>query len=590
MRNVLRQSFSQWQVMGLERLEGRRFLSVTPSVANIREATGADAAAIQAAVDAFRADLGGANNGNTPGAQASGQRAITWDGADNDAAPARLPGDFFNAIAPRGALINGGDNGRIQFQVSADDTNPTPTLSEFGNVNPTYQTAFGAFSAPRLFSALNSNVYDVDFVVPGTLDPATVSGFGVVFTDVDVAGSSKVEYFDSHGNLVFSRDALATAGDASFSFLGVKFVGTPIAKVRITSGSAALGEDDVTQGGQEDIVVVDDFLYGEPKAFDGRQIAVASGGKGAPQVRIINGDTGAEVISFLAYDAGFRGGVRVATGDVNGDGVWDVVTAPGKGTQQPIRIFSGVDWTQVGEFTAFDPAFRGGLNVAVANINGDANADIVVALDKGAAKGGDRQVRVFSGLDEAELASFNAFPGGFRGGVTVAAGDINGDFVDDVIVGRATGGSQVRIVDGAQLASVDADGNINAAAVLRETETFGNGFRGGVNVAAGDVNGDGVPDVVAGSSSTGSQSRVRTFSGADGAQLRELTAFESRFNGGVRVAVGDVNGDGLGDIVTGAGPGAGPHIRNAGVSVRDLDSFLGFDPGFKGGVFVALLD
>ncbi|HKQ48818.1 MAG TPA: hypothetical protein VJZ71_12170 [Phycisphaerae bacterium] len=224
-------------------------------------------AGIQATVDAFRAALGDPNNGNAVGSQGSGRRQITWDGADNDAAPARLPADFFNAIAPRGAIF-GGDS-RISFQVSADATPAVPgTLDEFGNINATYPTAFSVFSSPRLFSAQNNNVLEVQFVIPGTLDPAVVSGFGSVFTDVDLPSTSMIEYFDASGTQLFTHHVLASAGNEGLSFLGVLFDAPVVRRVRITSGTQALGPNDVTQTpSNPDIVVMDDFIYGEPLAI-----------------------------------------------------------------------------------------------------------------------------------------------------------------------------------------------------------------------------------------------------------------------------------------------------------------------------------
>lgn len=575
----------------IESLEDRRLLSVTTPVATIREATAAGPTAntgIQATVDAFRADLGTPVNGNTVGSQGAGRREITWDGGDNDAAPARLPNNFFNAIAPRGVIFNG--DPRIQFQVGADTTPAVPgTLEEFGNVNATYPTAFAVFSSPRLFTSLNSNVVEVEFVVPGTLDTATVSGFGAVFTDVDTAGSTKIEYFDVIGNKIFERDVLATAGDESLSFLGVTFTQSVVGKVRITAGSAALGPNDITQGGTADIVVMDDFIYGEPQPHTGSRVVVSADKGGLPEVRIFE-PNGTQLTSFTAY-SGFRGGIRVATGDVNGDGVDDIITAPGKGIVTEVRVFDGTNNTQIAAFAPFGGSFRGGAYVAAGNVNGDASIDIIVSRDKGNAPAGEPHVRVFAGdtvgSSPAILGDFFAYAPAFKGGVTVAAGDTNGDFLDDIVVGKFSGGSDIRVVDATQLNNTDSNNVINAAALLSDFSAFEAGFAGGVYVAAGDVNGDGIQDIVAGGNGRGSLSRVRTFDGSTDAALNQFIAYEPKFAGGVRVAVKDVNGDGIADIVTGAGRGTGIQVRHLGVTIRDPDNFFAFDPGFAGGVYVA---
>lgn len=139
--------------------------------------------------------------------------------------------------------------------------------------NPTYGTSFKAFSASRLFSAIGSNITEVDFFVPGgTNARATVKGFGAVFTDVDQpdgggpgrkhAPTTMMEFFDADGELLFSSFVPAAPGDGSFSFFGILFDDARIAHVRITSGNFAPGPDD---GGKRDIVMMDDFIYGEPQ-------------------------------------------------------------------------------------------------------------------------------------------------------------------------------------------------------------------------------------------------------------------------------------------------------------------------------------
>jgi hypothetical protein len=232
------------------------------------EDAGAAAADIQDTVSEFRVELGDPDNIAQPDSQGAGRREINWDGVpDGDAAPGRFPGDFFNVVSPRGAVFT--DDGAT-FQVSADAANPAGAGVEFANLNPTYSTAFATFSPERLFTSLGSNVFDVEFFIPGGEEPAAVRGFGAVFTDVDRSGST-IEYFRGAQSLgVFEVPALA--GDGSRSFLGVTFENPIVTKVRITLGEAPLltmdSPNDVTQGGGADLVVLDDFLYGEPVPVD----------------------------------------------------------------------------------------------------------------------------------------------------------------------------------------------------------------------------------------------------------------------------------------------------------------------------------
>src|SRR5690349_21573308 len=138
-------------------------LTMTPSAfaVSIQQASGANAAAIQTAVDAFRTDVGTLNP-NTAGSFPSGRREINWDGVpDNLSAPNNLPANFFNVNSPRGVLFSTPGSG---FQVSANAVNPTNTPVRFGNINAQFPASFTVFSPQRLFTALDSNIVDVNFV------------------------------------------------------------------------------------------------------------------------------------------------------------------------------------------------------------------------------------------------------------------------------------------------------------------------------------------------------------------------------------------------------------------------------------------
>jgi hypothetical protein len=221
--------------------------------------TGGTAAtsSIQSTVDAFRAALGEPNNASNPGLLPIGRREINWDGtaaatATSNASPLTT---FTNT---RGATFTTAGTGFLQ----------TPLADvALTSINANYGTTFSAFSAQRIFTATGSNVIDVTFFVPGSngLIPATVGGFGAVFSDVDLPNISRLEFFNAANVQIQSFNVLpGTTASGSFSFLGaVATAGERIARVRITAGNSALGPTD-TNGNTVDVVTMDDFIYSEP--------------------------------------------------------------------------------------------------------------------------------------------------------------------------------------------------------------------------------------------------------------------------------------------------------------------------------------
>ncbi|BAC90988.1 glr3047 [Gloeobacter violaceus PCC 7421] len=228
----------------------------------VRQATGPDASAIQSAVDLFRADIGGANNGAS-GSFADGRREVNWDGVpDDSSAPNAFPPDFFNVNSARGVVFSTPGEG---FQVSANDGTGTPIL--FGNLNPTYPAEFRIFSPQKLFTAIDSKFTDVFFFLPGTETPATVSAFGAVFTDVDT-NTSKIDYYDAKDNLLLSLPVPFQQGannQQSLAFIGASFANKRIYRVRITSGNIAPSATATDGKRGYDVVTMDDFIYGEPQ-------------------------------------------------------------------------------------------------------------------------------------------------------------------------------------------------------------------------------------------------------------------------------------------------------------------------------------
>jgi len=231
---------------------------------DVFNASGSEAADIQAQVDAFRSVLGTLNP-NVPGSFGGGRREINWDAVpDGFASPNAFPADFFNQNTPgraRGVEFSTPGSG---FQVSANAANPTSTPVEFGNIDPAYPEFFETFSPQRLFTAISSNIVDVTFFVPGTSFAALTRGFGVVFTDVDLANTTSLSFFDATNVLIDTFFAPAITGDETFSFLGVDFGSAVVSRVRITTGTEALAAGNVDQDLDRDVVAMDDFIYGEP--------------------------------------------------------------------------------------------------------------------------------------------------------------------------------------------------------------------------------------------------------------------------------------------------------------------------------------
>ena len=147
----------------------------------------------------------------------------------------------------------------------------------FGNA--TYGRIFRTFSASRLFTPVGSNITVAFFAIPGTNGnaPATVRGFGAVFSDVDQPdgrlspristrrSNTVIEYFDLNGRLLFTSSVPAAPGDGNLSFFGVKFDDARIAFVQIKTGDVAPGPNDTRAA---DIVMMDDFVYGEPQLIN----------------------------------------------------------------------------------------------------------------------------------------------------------------------------------------------------------------------------------------------------------------------------------------------------------------------------------
>jgi hypothetical protein len=278
------------------------------------------------------------------------------------------------------------------------------------------------------------------------------------------------------------------------------------------------------------------------------EIVVGQGQGGGPLVRTFRADNSDFGLSFLAYHPLFTGGVRVAACDVNGDGISEIVTAPGPGGGPHVRVWkiTGATVTELFGFFAYDPLFTGGVWVACAASTGG-GARLLTGPDAG----GGPHVRVWEigQGPPVEVAGFMAYDPLFTGGVRVATCDVTGDGVPDILTGAGPGGGpHVQLRDG-------ADSSQHLASFFAYTPAF----TAGVFVACAGDGGLGAPRIVT-SPDAGGGPHVRGFR-SDGVPIGlEFFAYPAGFTGGVRIAAGQTIAGGPSEIATLAGPSGGPHL------------------------------
>jgi hypothetical protein len=297
----------------------------------------------------------------------------------------------------------------------------------------------------------------------------------------NVPDSAEFVTFDIEGND-------PTPGNPTFDYLAINFAGLTGKQLTNYVFDPATGGSGVwtfTNGG--------DVVFREIEKINFFQIIAVASEKGVNangEVRIFDADTG-ELVSPGGINAfpGFKGGVRVATGDLNGDGIPELVAAPGVGTLPIVKVFDILSGALITEFNGLGSTQTGrGLSVAIGDINGDGAGDIIT----GATKGGST-VNVFYGTpgdypDGSLGASFlNVFPPAFKGGVWVAAGNVVNNATDPVggkrdeilvasgngLVPGTAGGSRILILGAVNAAN--AIGTVGAFTALQ-------GYRSGAFV------------------------------------------------------------------------------------------------------------
>lgn len=333
---------------------------------------------------------------------------------------------------------------------------------------------------------------------------------------------------------------------------------------------------------------------------------VGAGAGGSPRVRAFNED-GSLRLDFFAYEEAFTGGVRVATADINGDGVQDIITTPGPGGGPRVRVFDGVTGEVLLDFFAYEPEFTGGVFVAVAA--GTENSPPIIVT--GAGSLGGPRVRVFNANTGEVLSDFFAYAPDFIGGVRVAVGDLNGDGIPDIItVPGSSGGPLVRVWSGADSSLLgeffakeeDYRGGLFVSAVsgtngvpgliVLGRDSFGN-FGGSVldllYSDLFDATGQPIGTPIATSNIVG-PADVSIFSFADGTGTLEsnFLAYDLPFAQGVRVSTLIDPTDNSLNILTAPGQNGGSLVKRfrIGETIEEVDIFEAFEPEFTGSVYV----
>ena len=291
----------------------------------------------------------------------------------------------------------------------------------------------------------------------------------------------------------FGRESLIEIADFKGNVLN-EFLAYP----EVFKGGAYIAAGDVDGDGDDEIVS-------------------GAGYGGGPQVRIFD-NTGKVEGQFFAYDKNFRGGVHLAVGDVDGDGIDEIIAGAGKTGGPHVRIFNN-QGNLLRQFFAYDKNFRGGVHLAVGDVDGDGREEIIT----GAGFGGGPQVRIFDYSGKVE-GQFFAYDKNFRGGVRVSVARISqgsGNKVNILTAPGPGGGPHIKVFD-------------NRARIKSQFFAYDKNFRGGVQIASADVDYDGLDEIITGAGPGGTP-HLRIFENG-GTLLYSFFALEREFEGGINVS------------------------------------------------------
>ena len=407
----------------------------------------------------------------------------------------------------------------------------------------------------------------LDFYSVCTHELGHLLGFGTASEWFSLVGGSN--FTGSHAEAVYGGAVPIDTTDTGHWADGLAYNGQRCAMDPVLNRGVRINWTALDQAALQDI----GWVGSSPT---GATVLISGTGNGMVHVyaRGTDGNLADTGQSFTPF-AGFTGAVRTAVADFNGDGVADYAFATGAGTAARVRMIDGATGADIVAPAQVLGGFGGGAFVAAGDVNGDGRAELVVSADAG----GLPTVEVYqvTAGQLSPVTSFLAFGAGSTRGVRVAMGDLNRDGTADLIVGSGPGGlPRVTIYDGAALAGGHAE------RMGPPFLAFGRAMRKGVNVAVGDVNGDGYDDLIV-SQDGGGSSKVRVWSGAviaatPDTPVNQLPTYQQLFaNGttdrnGIRVVARDLNGDGKAEVVTSAASGNLNWVRVLSVSNTAVDA------------------
>ena len=441
----------------------------------------------------------------------------------------------------------------------------------------------GAGAAPAGFGVLTQTVTPVPTTAALTAAPAT-SFLGRPVTLTATVGVP-AGVTASPGGLVTFRVGASVLGSAPVSGGAATVVTSALPAGTNTVTATYEGDAATLTSAATAVVTVSD--QPPPVLIGEREFGVGAGAGFPGIARFFNPDA-TERYSTAVFP-GFSGGVRVTSADFNGDGVADLVAGSGPGVASLVLILDGKTKAELFRINPYEATFLGGVYVASSDLTGDGVPDLMISPDEG---GGPR-VRVFSGAGFGQIADFFGIEDpDFRGGARVAAGDVTGDGVADLVVSAGfLGGPRIAGFDGLSLAPGRTPLHVFADFFIYEPA-----LRNGAFLAVGDLDGDGRAEVIGGGGPGGGP-RVRALSGADLVAANVQTEVANFFGGdvtnrgGIRLVARNLDGDQFADLVTGDGTGAGSRVTGyLGKSIRSASppETFHFDafPGFDGGVYV----